>query len=244
LKNILTITTLLLLSHIALCETINDITDVNWEEYFGCGEVEVEYADVTGDRVDEALVIGCGAGTAGYELHSVATIDKGKVKILKSTLTSEEMIISGYDLRNEIFGNTNYQLHEEKGLLKAVWYFDATGRKEPLAIYYKWDGKAFKFSKYTKGPQYKTSYDCSKASIEVERFICRVEELAGLDVKLNAEYVNRLKKIDKIKRAALIKEQRKWIKERNEIRFYKWEIKTLRKMYLERIKKLAYKDFV
>ncbi|MDR0666923.1 MAG: lysozyme inhibitor LprI family protein [Campylobacteraceae bacterium] len=60
---------------------------------------------------------------------------------------------------------------------------------------------------------FSASFDCKKATTEVEKLICSNEELSQLDDELNKAYKEILNKTDN--KEALIKEQRAWIKERN-----------------------------
>src|SRR5262245_15316479 len=60
------------------------------------------------------------------------------------------------------------------------------------------------------------SFDCSKASLPIEKGICESGELRDLDRKLNEKYRAVLAAMDAGRRAALIKDQRAWLEHRNE----------------------------
>lgn len=59
------------------------------------------------------------------------------------------------------------------------------------------------------------SFDCAKGKTNVEKIICSDPTLSKLDEKLNQVYTEALSKSNN--KNKLIKEQREWIKERNEI---------------------------
>jgi uncharacterized protein len=59
------------------------------------------------------------------------------------------------------------------------------------------------------------SFDCKKATTEVEKLICSNEELSQLDEELNKAYKELLSKVNKDDKKKIIQEQREWIKERN-----------------------------
>ncbi|GHV16901.1 hypothetical protein AGMMS49938_17320 [Fibrobacterales bacterium] len=74
---------------------------------------------------------------------------------------------------------------------------------------------------------YKTSFDCAKASTDVENLICTTEDLAEYDQKM-ADLYKKVSKDPSVK-----EEQRKWIKERNAC---KSDVDCLRDQYKFRIR--------
>lgn len=60
------------------------------------------------------------------------------------------------------------------------------------------------------------SFDCTRASLPTERAICSSDELRALDRTLDEKYRAVLAEMDAGRRQALIKDQRAWLKHRNE----------------------------
>ena len=60
------------------------------------------------------------------------------------------------------------------------------------------------------GTAHTASFDCSKASSELEKLICSDDEFSKLDEALNKAYLEALKRIDTKKRT--IETQRLWLK--------------------------------
>ena len=150
----------------------------------------------------------CATGTAGPDIHSVLSRDtSGEIVALKI----QEVDPSTYD---NLFGNRNFDLSLEKGLLVAT-YGDDPKRELPLVIKYKWNGKEFEIISIKKTGVFRTSYDCAKAQGEVENAICHVKELAELDLQLSSAYKVLLGKLAAPERQGLRLEQRAWIAERD-----------------------------
>jgi uncharacterized protein YecT (DUF1311 family) len=170
----------------------------------------LDYFDFKGDGNQEAIVVAssCATGTAGPDIHSVLSGDtSGKIVELKI----QEVDPSTYD---NLFGNRNYDLSVEQGLLVAT-YGDDPKRELPLVIRYKWNGKEFEVVSIKKTGVFRTSYDCTKAQGEVENAICHVKELAELDLQLNSTYKALLAKLAAPERQGLKSEQRAWILKRD-----------------------------
>jgi hypothetical protein len=141
----------------------------------------LDYFDFKGDGNQEPIVVAssCATGTAGPDIHSVLSRDtSGEIVELKI----QEVDRSTYD---NLFGNRNFDLSVEQGLLVAT-YGDDPKRELPLVIQYKWDGKEFGVVSIKKTGVFRTSYDCAKAQGEVENAICHVKELAELDLQLSS----------------------------------------------------------
>jgi len=83
------------------------------------------------------------------------------------------------------------------------------------------------------GNLHAASFDCSKATSEVEKIICGDDELSKLDQALNKAYLQALKRTDMKKRT--IENQRLWLKnERNACK----DAECLKKAYQTRITEL------
>jgi uncharacterized protein len=63
---------------------------------------------------------------------------------------------------------------------------------------------------------FSASFDCKKASTEVEKFVCSDEELSRLDGELGKAYKELLSKANDSDRKMIRQEQKEWIKYRNE----------------------------
>jgi uncharacterized protein YecT (DUF1311 family) len=164
---------------------------------------KVDYYDFKGDGTQQAIVIAstCMTGTAGPDIHSVLSRD--------SDGELEEMKIAEVDPKtyDSLFGNRNYTLSVEKGLLVAAF----SDGSNTVTISYKWNGKEFTVARIDKPGSYPTSFDCTKSLSEVEQMICHVDSLAALDVQLNTLYKSLLAKLTGPERDALRDEQRQWL---------------------------------
>jgi uncharacterized protein len=82
------------------------------------------------------------------------------------------------------------------------------------------------------------SFDCEKATSEVEKLICGNEELSRLDESLNKAYLRALERTRNIRQA--INDQRQWLKnERNACR----NSECLKRAYETRIKELGLSSY-
>ena len=80
------------------------------------------------------------------------------------------------------------------------------------------------------------SFDCAKASTDVETMICNDAQTSALDSKLQQTYATALKATDAYGKKALAKEQRNWLKYARGIC---QDTACLRKVYADRIAVLA-----
>lgn len=62
---------------------------------------------------------------------------------------------------------------------------------------------------------YAASFDCSKASTKIEKTICSNNQLSTLDNELSKYFINLKSQLDHKDFKILLREQRKWIKDRN-----------------------------
>jgi uncharacterized protein YecT (DUF1311 family) len=162
--------------------------------------------DFTGDGSEEAVVVAstCMTGTAGPDVHAVLTRAAGGELV---ELILPEVDRESYDV---LFGNRNFVLRVADGLLVAI-FTDSTGRS-PLAIRYRWSGTGFVVDSISRSGRFRTSYDCARATQEVERVVCHVEHLAELDRVLARAYADLRRRLSA--RGELEEEQRRWLAER------------------------------
>jgi uncharacterized protein YecT (DUF1311 family) len=174
----------------------------------------------------------CDGGTGGPDIHSVVSRDsEGELEELKIA----EVDPKTYD---NLFGNRNYTLSVENGLLVAT-FGDDSDCDTPLIIKYKWNGKEFAVASIQKTGVFPTSYDCTKTLTEVENAICRVDTIANLDVQLNSVYKSLLSELSAPERETLREEQRKWLAARDKAcAIYKGWVGCLSDYYQKRIAEL------
>lgn len=195
-----------------------------------------EEFDFQGIGTDQAIIVAmsCEGGTGGPDIHSVISRDSdGELE----ELTIPDAPKATYD---NMFGNSNYDLSVENGLLIATFSDDNDRDNTPLTIKYKWNGKEFAIVTIEKTGIYPTSYDCSaKTLTEVENLICHVDTLAALDVQLNTLYKSLLAKRTGVQRDALREEQRQWLSAREKTcPIYKGWLSCLSDYYQARIESL------
>ena len=191
--------------------------------------------DFQGSGSDQAIVVAmsCEGGTGGPDIHSVISRD--------SDGELEELTIPDADPKtyDNLFGNRNYTLSSEKGLLIATFGDDPDRDNTPLTIKYKWTGKQFAIVSIEKTGIYPTSYDCTKSLTEVENVICHVDSLAALDVQLNNLYKSLLAKLADPERQVLREQQRQWLAAREKAcSIYKGWLNCLSGYYQKRTDEL------
>jgi uncharacterized protein len=64
---------------------------------------------------------------------------------------------------------------------------------------------------------YGASFDCSKAAVKIEHSICSNSQLSKLDDDLSKYFSKLKKKLDKSEFQILLREQRKWLRQRNKL---------------------------
>ena len=201
----------------------------------------LEYFDFSGDGSEEAIVIAstCMTGTAGPDIHAVYRRDaRGKLVEMPFHDPYGDPFFRQKGLTLPVFGNPNYGLTAENGMLVARW-MDSSDRESPLVIWYKWDGKEFIVDHMkTQGP-FPTSYDCSKAKKEIDRAICHSPGVAALDLRMGRLYREQLKQLSPEKKQNLQQQQRDWVVNRDkECVIYKWWVECLTGVYQKRIAEL------
>jgi uncharacterized protein YecT (DUF1311 family) len=167
---------------------------------------KLDYYDFKRDGTQQAIVIAstCMTGTAGPDIHSVLSRNSdGELEEMKIAEVPPET----YD---SLFGNRNYTLSVEKGLLVAAF----SDGENTVTIKYKWNGEEFAVATIERPGIYPTSYDCTKSLTEVEQLICHVDSLAALDLQLNTLYKSVLAKLTGPEREALRQQQRQWLSAR------------------------------
>lgn len=126
----------------------------------------------------------------------------------------------------------------ENGELVARWR-DSSDREAPLVVWYKWDGKKFALDRMKIDGPFPTSYDCAKATKELDRAICYSPSVAALDVQLGQVYRAVLKQLPPDKKQELQGQQREWLALREkECTIYKRWVDCLKDLYSKRIAEL------
>jgi len=204
----------------------------------------VEYFDFMGGGQQEAVVVAstCMTGTAGPDVHAVyGRGADGKLVELPFLNAKGDPPISnsgGNDEKLPVFGNPNYSLKAEKGKLVARWG-DSSDREEPLVAWYKWDGTKFVVDHVKIEGPFPTSYDCSKATKELDRAICHSPSVAALDVELGKVYRAALQRLPQDKKKELQNQQREWLAQREkQCTIYKWWVDCLKDLYAKRLAEL------
>ena len=205
----------------------------------GCGSLDnihidhLEYFDFKRNGTLQAVVVAstCMTGTAGPDVHAVFTRDPhGKIVELP--------VPSPPARRIPVFGNSNYGLSVENGKLVARW-IDASEREAPAVAWYRWKENKFEFDRMEIQGPFPTSYDCAKATTEMDRAICYSPSLAALDVQLGEAYRKHREQLPAEEIPALQAQQREWLARRQkECSIYKWWVDCLTGLYNERIAEL------
>jgi uncharacterized protein YecT (DUF1311 family) len=200
---------------------------------------KIEFYDVNSDGKDEVIVIAssCYSGTGGPDIHGVYAKDSTG-KILELTVNDNIKTFEGKPVYDNLVGNRNYILLYENNLLIEKFH-DGSGRKNPLTLYFKWNGKEFNLAKVEKAEIFKTSFSCANAKTDIEKTICGNSELAAMDLKLDSLYTEIMSKLPKNKREELRDEHKEWINKRDNNCNYKGVADCLLEMFTKRIKYLT-----
>lgn len=193
----------------------------------------LERFDFTGDGFPEAVVVAwtCTSGTGGPTVHAVLTRDAdGRL----SELRLPELERRTYDA---LVGNRNSSLAVREGLLVQT-FTDSSGREAPLVVRHRWSGSAFVVDSVDRSPTFRTSYDCARATKDLERGICLVEKLAALDRELDRAYRASLEVAVPARREELRAGQRAWLAARDARCGGKFWVECLDAAYRERIAEL------
>lgn len=188
---------------------------VAWAGATGCPPAELRIGrtaehDFTGDGTPELVVDAstCTSAAGGPELHVVLSrAEDGKLVELPLPRL-EPATLGG------LVGDRSLSLAVAEGLLVATWT-DGTGREAPLVVRYRFGGGAFAVDSTDKAPTFPTSYDCGRATKELERGICAVEPLAALDLALSRALATAVAKAPPARRLVLRDAQRRWLAERD-----------------------------
>jgi uncharacterized protein YecT (DUF1311 family) len=187
--------------------------------------------DLKGDGTPQLLVVAstCMTGTAGPDIHSVFSRNPDGELIELPIAEPKDP-----NLYDNLFGNSNYDLTAENGLLVAS-YTDDIARDTPIVIKYKWNGQEFAVVSIHKTGVFPTSFDCTKAKSDAERAICHVDSLAALDRDLAAVYKSVLARLSGPQRGALKSEQRDWLVQRDKSSLHNGWVPRLTGLYEQRI---------
>jgi uncharacterized protein YecT (DUF1311 family) len=201
----------------------------------------IEHIDFIGDGQQQVVVIAstCMTGTAGPDIHAVYKRDAdGKVVEVPFRHAEGDPFFNRSGWKVPVFGNANYGLVVENGELVARWS-DSSDREVPLVVWYKWDGRNFVMDHMKVDGPFPTSYDCSKATKELDRAICYSPSVAALDVQLEQAYQAVLKQLPPEKMPELQGQQHEWLAQREEeCVIYKWWVDCLKDLYTKRITEL------
>lgn len=199
----------------------------------------LEYFDFEGGGRKAAVVVAstCMTGTAGPDVHAVY-MRNTEGKIVEYSIDGQDPVVGPNSLKLPLFGNPNYGIAVENGQLVARW-MDSSARKNPLIIWYKWTGKAFVMDYMKVQGPFTTSYDCGKATKEMDRAICYSPTIAALDVQLSQAYRAATQQRAPDQRRTLQEQQRQWLLEREkQCTIYKWWVDCLNDLYTKRIAEL------
>lgn len=223
---------------------INSQSDV--EECDSLDQIHIdhlEYHDFFSDGQQQAVVVAstCMTGTAGPDIHGVYKRDaNGKVVELPFRHAEGDPFFNSSGSKIPVFGNRNYGLTVENGELVARWK-DSSDREAPWAVWYKWNGKEFVMDHMKVEGPFPTSYDCTKATKELDRAICYSPSVAALDVQLGQAYRAALQQLPPDKKQELQGQQREWLARREkQCTIYKWWVDCLTNLYTKRIAELKH----
>jgi uncharacterized protein YecT (DUF1311 family) len=202
----------------------------------------LEYYDFTGDGQQEAIVVAstCMTGTAGPDVHAVYSRHPDGT-LGEFPLLNAKGDPPWSDQENQpipVFGNPNYTLTVDGGKLVVRWG-DSSDRDQPLTVWYKWDGTKFIVDHAKLQGPFLTSYDCGKATKELDRAICYSPPVAALDAELGRIYRETLQKLRADQKQDFQKQQREWLARREKTcTIYKWWVDCLKDLYTKRIAEL------
>jgi len=199
----------------------------------------IEYFDFVRDGQQEAVVVAstCMTGTAGPDIHAVykRDIDGKIVELPFLDERGDPPFPDRKGWRIPVFGNSNYDLSVGEGEL-IVRFGDTSDRGNPVVAWYKWDNKKFAFDRMKVEGPFPTSYDCAKATRELDLAICYSPGVAALDVQLGQAYQATLQRLPQSKKQEFQADQRDWLARREkECVIYKWWVDCLKDLYAERI---------
>lgn len=199
----------------------------------------LEYFDLLGDGRTEAVVVAstCMTGTAGPDVHAVYMRGPDG-KIVEHSLDGIDPVTGPNSPKLPVFGNPNYGIAVENRQLVARW-MDSSDREHPLIIWYKWDGHEFVADHMKVDGPFRTSYDCAKATREMDRAICYSPKIAALDLQLASVYRTALQ--GAAARETMRQQQLQWLATREkQCTIYKWWVDCLSDLYTKRIAELQH----
>ena len=193
------------------------------------------YHDFAGDGYKDAIAVArtCDTGTAGPDVHSVFSRDASG-KVVQRRLP--EPPPGTYDV---LVGWSNSDLRIEKGLLVQD-FKDGSYRKSPLTIRYEWQDAQFVIASIKKSRRFPTSFDCARASKDVEKAVCYIEPLAQLDLQVATAYRQRLRHSSRDEAEILRKQQQQWLGARDAVAIYWGFTNQLQDLYQKRLAELKH----
>lgn len=228
------------------------VREVDFTTYFegyasgeGCtgrAELDVAFADLTGDGREEAIVNGytCMAGTGGPNVHSIFTTN-GSGALAELEVDQSKRWFHGRPIYNGLVGNKNFDF-THVGRTVVQTFSDSSGRQDPpLVLYYRWERGRFTLTDVHWGRTFPTSFSCEKVETAGEVMVCVDEGLASLDRDLARAYSGLLSKLPPTERRQLRTEQREWLKSRDGCAPYKWPEESkecLRNAYATQLSRL------
>jgi uncharacterized protein YecT (DUF1311 family) len=192
--------------------------------------LRVVYRDFDGDGRPEAVVNGsaCPVGSPGADVNVVLTVDaSGKVSEVPREEPSQEAT-------SVLFGNRSCILDVEEGKLVARWK-DGSGRTDPLVVVWRFEKGRFALDSVKRAETFPASYDCGRATKEVERAICSVSSLAALDRQLDARYRALLGRLSGGERESVRLAQQEWLDQRDDAMTFEAWVERLTELYQKRI---------
>ena len=130
----------------------------------------------------------------------------------------------------------------KNGLLVQTFH-DTSGRRDPLVIKCRWNGKEKEFQAVDVqlAKRYHTSFDCAEAKTEVEKAVCDLSDVAFLDVKVDEVYKSWLDQLNPADSDTLVQEQKAWLRKRDVICGEDWDIDhCLEELYRARLRELGH----
>ena len=94
------------------------------------------------------------------------------------------------------------------------------------------------FSANAVADQYATSFNCTKASSQIEKTICRTKALADADIELGLIYKKLFSNLQASERKQLKEEQIEWLKTRNNSCLAPVDVTCMQALYSQRIEAL------
>jgi uncharacterized protein YecT (DUF1311 family) len=149
----------------------------------------------------EKCTIGGGAPVAGYGLYGIDVLAKYRDEVITLELMPQAHTDDGKEI---VYGLTSLRLKDVEGEIRGCTWKDF---RTPYA-----------------------SFDCAKSTSEIEKTICRDEELSRLDIALAKAY-----RAARVRSGNVaVQDQRKWLRARNACK----DTSCIRRAYQDRLEEL------